>query len=143
MADTVKLGRGQILLGSETNGYLVDAYDVELVPHRADYELFESYEGLISIKKMLDQHTELTFKILLTNRIAPNYNPDDPEANRDDFVKLRETYLDDIDGQSIAVFSKMFKPFQGVITKKEYSVSQGETASEFKIEVKEAGGSVG
>ena len=141
MADTViKAGRGRILLGN----YLIDAHDIDLTNHRADYELFESYEGLISIRKMLDQHTELSFKVTLTEAMVESYQPeDDYEDYWDDFRELRRTFLDEIDGQSVVVASEMFKPFRGVVSSKKYSIEAGETATIYEIEVKEAGGSVG
>lgn len=140
MVETYALGKGQILLGN----YLFDSYDVEIKPHGADYELFESYEGLISIRKMLDKHTEITFKTLITESVVKGYDPDNPnEANRKAFIEYRRKFLDEVDGKNVVVVSEMFKPFSGVVTSREYSVAGGETAVEYKVEVKEAGGTVG
>lgn len=137
---TQSLGRGQIILGEYV---LIECYDVQMKPHISDYELFESYEGIISIKKMLDKHAELSFKTLIRESIVEGYNPDNPEANRNKFVEFRNTFLDNVDGKSLVVVSDMFKPFRGVVTAKEYGVAGGETASEFSIEIREAGGTVG
>ena len=143
MADqSIFLGRGEILLGNVS----LKAYDVEITPHSTDYEYFESYEGIISIKKQLDIHTELRFKVMLTEADAPSYkynetditsNLTDFSENRAEYVELRRKYLDDIDGQVVVVASMMFKPFKGVVSSRKYKIAGGETDAEYEIEVKE------
>lgn len=140
MADKVlELGRGQILLGN----YLIDAYDVDYTPHTSDYEYFESYEGIIPIRKQLDKFVELKFKTILTEANMPNYKYDpakgliDPIDYRQEFVELRKTFLDDLDGSVIVVASNMFKAFKGIISVKKYMIPGGETATEYDIEIKE------
>lgn len=104
---------------------------------------FESYEGIISIRKLLDSHAELSFKCLLTESIAPGYDPEDQNKNREQFIELRKEFLNDVDGQNIIVASQMFPTFRGVVTTKEYTIEAGETGTEYKITVNEAGGSAG
>jgi len=138
---TIQLGRGQILVATDSISWLTDAYEVEVIPRKIDFELFESYSGIISIRKLLDIHTEVTFKVLITEEKSPNYDPNIHEKNRADFVRRRKEFLEDISGEIVYVFSEMFKPFQGVITTREYSVAEGETASEYKVTIKEVSGS--
>lgn len=139
MADNViYLGRGQILLGS----YIVDAQDVSITKHSADYEYFESYEGIIPIRKQLDIHTELTFKVILTEQNVDSYkydvnNLEDFEKYRGDFVELRRNFLDDIDGEVVVVASEMFKAFKGVVSSRKYDIEGGETYAKYDIEIKE------
>lgn len=139
MADTViNIGRGQILLGN----YLLDAYDVNITPHSSDFEYFESYEGIIAIKKQLDKHVELKFKTIFTEQNVSTYKydptqPNDPETVRKDFVELRQQFLDEVDGQVVVVASTMFKPFKGVVSARSYQIPGGETHAEFDIEVRE------
>lgn len=126
--------RGAIMLGS----YVFQAYDVDVKPHQADHELFESYEGLISIKKKLEQHTEVTFKVLLSETMLKNFKRgDDVEKYRTEFVKYRRSFLDELDGQILLCVSDMFPPFQGIISTKKYKIDAGYTEAEYEFTVKE------
>lgn len=137
-ANNINISRGEILLGN----YLFNAYDVEVTPHSADFEYFESYDGVISIRKQLDKHIELNFKTMLTEHKLESYVYDsqkiyDPEESRGDFIELRRKFLDQIDGELVLVASSMFKPFKGVVSARSYNIPAGESVAEFDIEVKE------
>lgn len=118
--------------------YILDAYDVEVKPHSSNIELFESYAGIVAIKKMMDHHVELKFKAILTENNVPGYQPGtDPELYRDDFVTIRRNFLKNVDGQVVIVSSEMFEPFRGLVTAREYKIGTGETAAEYSIEIRE------
>ena len=127
--------RGAIRLGSN----IFSAYDVEFTPHSKEFELFESYEGIIAIERKLDRHANLKFKVLLTEAILENYRyGDDPGKHREEFVKFRRSFLDDLNGKVVICASEMFPPFQGVIKAKNYRIDAGYEDAEYEIEVSEA-----
>lgn len=135
MAGTITLGRGQILIGN----YLVDAYDVDVAPHGANMEYFESYDGIIGVRKQLDKHTEVKFKVVLTESNLPNFKSgDDPAKYRKEFIEFRRTFLDDIDGKIVVVASHMFKAFKGAVEARPYKIDAGQTEAIYEVEVKEA-----
>jgi len=127
--------RGTIQLGN----YLVNAYDVEMTPRSSDFTYFESYDGIVAVKKMLDIFPELTFKVMLTHSNLPGFLPEDhDDANdklRNDFVLIRRTFLDNVDGATLVVASDMFAPFKGIVSARKYKIAAGEDA-EYEITVK-------
>lgn len=129
--------RGAIRLGS----HVFHAYDIEFSPRSEDYELFETYWGVIAIDRQLERHANLRFKVLLTEAIMANFSQgDDPEKHRKDFVEFRRSFLDELNGKMFPCASEMFPPFNGVVSTKMYRIHAGHTDAEYEFEVNEVSG---
>ncbi len=144
--ELVSKGRGTILLGD----WYFKAYDVRVTPHSAEFHYFESYEGIIPIRRQLDKHAEVQFKVMITEQLLDSYkykmtDPDSPfipepidkSKERSKYVELRRRFLDSIDGQRFVISSDLFQPFKGVVDVKEYRIGGGETSAEYTIHVRE------
>jgi len=126
--------RGIIRLGN----YVLQAYDVDVAPHMEEFELFESYDGIIAIKKQLDRFQAVKFKVDVTPEMLQEYTPgDDEEKYRSDFVRLRKKFLSELNGKVFVCASEMFPAFKGVVTAKEYRIEAGYEHATYDIEVKE------
>lgn len=106
---------GNILLGT----IQVEALDVDTTDRIKGIEEWESYDGKYALPAN-DIYQELNFKV----ELSPGHEE-------------RIKYLDDLNGKSVLVSSKMFRTFRGRVASKRHNVPTGSELTVFEITVKE------
>jgi hypothetical protein len=98
------------------NNLVLKAKDVEVTPHRAKYEDWESEDGYFQVR-VADEMKEVSFK--------------------SDVLIKKEDLLLKLNGKVVLAKSGMFKPFYCVVTTQSYEVPAGELWAEYNITLRE------
>lgn len=141
---------------------------VDYTGHRKDYEEFQSAEGLIAIEKACDIYAEVKLQVLvhqmlkrdttasitldtetktgdlrLTQKTIDAVDASTnlsvyPDTFTDEFLELRRSFFDDLEGRPLTVVSSQFKAIPvGYITDISYNIGEGEPEATWDITIKE------
>jgi hypothetical protein len=113
---TIRLSHPSTKKGQKDYVIILKARDVEVTPHRAKYEDWESENGYFQVR-VADEMKEVSFKTWV--------------------LKKKESLLYNLNGHIVLAASNMFNRFYCVVTAQNYSVSEADEWAEYDITLRE------